>query len=197
MQNLRSVCANDCMLRSLPPSFGRLAKLRKLELRDNYISTFPVSLRKLKQLEELQLAGNHFALTNAAQLALELPMLRLFSAPEEATGETFDNEVVKESRRPLKHAPKRNSKLASALKAFWQSLRTEDERESNAWADQDSFRGLLRVTPSHCLPYYLKGICLEHSCPLVHDDHEISPQTEKAAINRLQRRLATWRIHEQ
>jgi hypothetical protein len=181
------------MLRVLPPSFGRLAKLRKLEVRDNYFSSFPISLRKLKQLEVLQLAGNHFALTNSAQLALELPKLRLFSAPEEATGEHLLYEVTKESRRPLKHAPKKNSKVGEILRAFWQSLPTEDEREGNAWADHDSFRELLGVTPSHCLPYYLKGLCLEHNCPLVHDDQS-NQRTEAAIIYLLKNRLEKWHI---
>lgn len=73
-------CGN--MLRSLPNTFDKLTSLRKLKLDNNAFESFPSSIRKLKQLEELQIAGNNFIMVDSAQLALELPKLRVFSAPE-------------------------------------------------------------------------------------------------------------------
>ncbi|CAB9501786.1 leucine Rich Repeat [Seminavis robusta] len=94
LKNLRSFAANDNKLQALPSSFGRLSMLRKLLLCNNAFTSFPLSLRRLKQLEELQLAGSEFTMSNSAQLTLELPKLRFFSAPV-VTGDR-DEEVQRE-----------------------------------------------------------------------------------------------------
>ncbi|XP_061635491.1 leucine-rich repeat-containing protein 7 isoform X10 [Phyllopteryx taeniolatus] len=45
----------------LPANFGRLSKLRILELRENHLKTMPKSIHRLTQLERLDLGSNEFS----------------------------------------------------------------------------------------------------------------------------------------
>ena len=52
---------NDTFLEFLPANFGRLSKLRILELRENGLNTLPKSLSRLTCLERLDLGQNEIS----------------------------------------------------------------------------------------------------------------------------------------
>ncbi|MBN3307318.1 LRRC7 protein, partial [Amia calva] len=58
--NLTQLFLNDAFLEYLPANFGRLTKLRILELRENHLKTLPKSIHRLTQLERLDLGSNEF-----------------------------------------------------------------------------------------------------------------------------------------
>lgn len=51
---------NDTFLEYLPGSFGRLSKLKILEIRENRLKTLPKSLDNLVNLERLDIGTNEF-----------------------------------------------------------------------------------------------------------------------------------------
>jgi len=89
---LVELLVNGNRLTVFPGSSGLVGKawknyLKTLDLRDNALLSFPTGIRSLKQLEVLQMKRNRFTLEGSARLALELPKLRVFSAPGEVDGD--------------------------------------------------------------------------------------------------------------
>ena len=81
LKQLTDLFANENQLTTLPKTFGKLGALQRLHLCNNLIDSFPSAIRKLKNLEELSVGGNPFVVVDSARLTLELPKLRVFSAP--------------------------------------------------------------------------------------------------------------------
>ena len=65
---------NDTFLEFLPANFGRLSKLRILELRENSLGTLPKSLSRLSDLRRLDMGNNDLA--EVPEVVGSLPELR-------------------------------------------------------------------------------------------------------------------------
>ena len=52
------------LLRYIPANFGRLSKLRILELRENSLNSLPKSMERLASLTRLDLSQNQFTEVN-------------------------------------------------------------------------------------------------------------------------------------
>ena len=65
---------NDTFLEFLPANFGRLSRLRILELRENSLGTLPKSLSRLSDLRRLDMGNNDLA--EVPEVVGSLPELR-------------------------------------------------------------------------------------------------------------------------
>ena len=65
---------NDTFLEFLPANFGRLSRLRILELRENSLGTLPKSLSRLADLRRLDMGNNDLA--EVPEVVGSLPELR-------------------------------------------------------------------------------------------------------------------------
>ena len=66
MISLTELYLNDCMLEFIPANFGRLSKLKILELRENSLNSLPKSMERLVNLIRIDLSMNQF--TEVGQL---------------------------------------------------------------------------------------------------------------------------------
>ena len=71
---LSNTLQNDTFLEFLPANFGRLSKLRILELRENSLGTLPKSLSRLADLRRLDMGNNDLA--EVPEVVGSLPELR-------------------------------------------------------------------------------------------------------------------------
>ena len=58
LDNLETLCLDDCLIISLPEEIGTLRSLRELNLSDNPLEALPDSIGQLSQLETLNLSGS-------------------------------------------------------------------------------------------------------------------------------------------
>ena len=94
---------NDTFLEFLPANFGRLSRLRILELRENSLGTLPKSLSRLADLRRLDMGNNDLA--EVPEVVGSLPELRelWLDGNRELQDRTIDLKHPTYSNEPSRH----------------------------------------------------------------------------------------------